>query len=191
MSELAGHLVDGVIPEVPVRQWVLSLRFTLRDQLVFDAKLTGAVLEVFIRGVFNWLRRTAARHGIADGQGGAITAIQRFGYRRSYCELLHEQSLDRPSSCGSGASQRGRHSQYVRRELEKGERIGDLRQNPVCCRFGCSRSPYPYPQRKSSITLAVSSQFDVLALCFREGPDPRSGEKREERSKEDSTGKPV
>jgi hypothetical protein len=79
MSELAAQLVDRVIPKVPVRQWVLSLPFTLRYQLAFDATLTGAVLGVFIRRVFAGLRRAAAREGIADGQCGAITAIQRFG----------------------------------------------------------------------------------------------------------------
>ncbi len=77
--------------------WVLSLPFTLRYQLAFDARLSSAVLAVFIRSVFAWLRRTAARHGIADGQGGAITVIQRFGYRHSYCDLLHEYSLGLPS----------------------------------------------------------------------------------------------
>src|SRR5262249_36583123 len=79
MSELAAQLVDRVIPRVPVRQWVLSLPFTLRYQLAFDAKLTSAVLDVFIRSVFAELRCAAARQGIADGQCGAITAIQRFG----------------------------------------------------------------------------------------------------------------
>ena len=79
MSELAARLVDRVIPQVPVRQWVLSLPFTLRDQLAFDAQLTSAVLDVFICSVFAGLRRAAARAGIADGQCGAITAIQRCG----------------------------------------------------------------------------------------------------------------
>ena len=86
MSELAAQLVDRVIPRVPVRQWVLSLPFTLRYQLAFDATLTAAVLDVFIRSVFAGLRRAAAREGIADAQSGALTAIQRFGYRRSYCD---------------------------------------------------------------------------------------------------------
>ena len=52
MSELAAHLVDGVIPKVPVREWVLSLPFTLRYQLAFDATLCGAVQRAFIRVVF-------------------------------------------------------------------------------------------------------------------------------------------
>jgi len=52
MSELAAQLVDRVIPQVPVRQWVLSLPFGLRYQLAFDTTLTAAVLDVFIRSVF-------------------------------------------------------------------------------------------------------------------------------------------
>lgn len=79
MSELAAQLVDRVIPRVPVRQWVLSLPFTLRYQLAFDAPLTAAVLDVFIGSLFAGRRRAAARAGIADAQCGALTAIQRFG----------------------------------------------------------------------------------------------------------------
>ena len=75
---------------------MLSLPFTLRYQLAFDAPLTAAVLDVFMRSVFAGLRRAAVRAGIADAQCGAITAIQRFGYRHSYCDLLHEYSLGLP-----------------------------------------------------------------------------------------------
>jgi hypothetical protein len=52
MSELAAHLVDRVMPDVPVRQWVLSLPWSLRYQLAFDAALCRDVLAVFIRVVF-------------------------------------------------------------------------------------------------------------------------------------------
>ena len=37
------------------------------------------MLGVFIRVVFGWQRRAAAREGVRDGQGGAVTVIQRFG----------------------------------------------------------------------------------------------------------------
>jgi len=94
MSELAAQLVDRVIPQVPVRQWVLLLPFTLRYQLAFDATLTSAVLDVFIRGVFAGLPRAAARAGIADGQGGAITAIQRFGSALNINVHFHARVLD-------------------------------------------------------------------------------------------------
>ena len=49
MSELAAQLIDHVIPDVPVRQWVLSLPWTVRYQLAFDAALCSAVLAVFMR----------------------------------------------------------------------------------------------------------------------------------------------
>ena len=34
MADTAAHLVDRVLPEVPMRQWVLSLPFALRYRLV-------------------------------------------------------------------------------------------------------------------------------------------------------------
>ena len=51
MTELAAQLVDRVIPDVPVRQWVLSRPWSLRYQLAFDAPLCRDVLAVFIRVV--------------------------------------------------------------------------------------------------------------------------------------------
>ncbi|MBI3457212.1 MAG: transposase, partial [Candidatus Rokubacteria bacterium] len=79
MSELAAHLVDRVIPHVPVRQWVFTVPVPVRYQLAFDAGLTRAVLRVFLGTVFGWLRHIAARRGIPGGRCGAVTAIQRFG----------------------------------------------------------------------------------------------------------------
>src|SRR5947209_4371174 len=40
MTETAAHLVDHVLPMVPVRQWVLSLPFVLRYRMTYDADLT-------------------------------------------------------------------------------------------------------------------------------------------------------
>ena len=79
MSELAAHLVDRVLPRVPIRQWVFTVPVPLRYQLAFDAGLTRAVLRVCLRTVFGWQRRRAARRGLAGARGGSVTAIQRFG----------------------------------------------------------------------------------------------------------------
>jgi tetratricopeptide (TPR) repeat protein len=80
MADTAAHLVDRVLPEVPVRQWVLSLPFALRYRLAYDAGLTSAVLGVFVRTVFASLRRRARRQwNVARGQCGAVTFVQRFG----------------------------------------------------------------------------------------------------------------
>jgi hypothetical protein len=79
MSELAAHLVDRVLPRVPIRQWVFTVPVPVRYQLAFDAPLTRAVLRVFLRTVFGWQRRRATRRGLVGARGGSVTAIQRFG----------------------------------------------------------------------------------------------------------------
>jgi hypothetical protein len=43
MAERAAHLVDHVFPDVPVRQWVLSLPGRLRYHLAWDHDLCRAV----------------------------------------------------------------------------------------------------------------------------------------------------
>ena len=44
MSELAAHLVERVLPPVPIRQWVFTVPVPVRYQLAFDAALTRSVL---------------------------------------------------------------------------------------------------------------------------------------------------
>jgi hypothetical protein len=95
MAERAASLVDQVLPQVPVRPWVLTLPYRLRYRLAWDHALCRAVLGVYARALLAFYARTARAHGIQDGQTGTVTVIQRFGYRRSYCDLLHEQGLDR------------------------------------------------------------------------------------------------
>ena len=80
MADTAAHLVDRVIPIVPVRQWVLSLPFALRYRMAYDARLTGDVLNVFIRALFGELRRRAHEQlGVSPSQCGAVTFVQRYG----------------------------------------------------------------------------------------------------------------
>jgi ribosomal protein S27E len=79
MAEQAARLVDGVLPWVPVRQWVLTVPHRLRYRLALDHALCRAVLGVFVRAVLAWYRRRARRAGIADGRGGTVTVVQRFG----------------------------------------------------------------------------------------------------------------
>jgi ribosomal protein S27E len=61
MSDTAAHLVDRVFPEVPVRQYVLSLPFALRIRVAFDQTLCSDVLRIFMRSVFASLRRRARK----------------------------------------------------------------------------------------------------------------------------------
>jgi hypothetical protein len=80
MADTAAHLGDKVFPEVPIRQWVLSLPFALRYRLAYDSRLVSEVLCIFMQVVFSLLRQRARkRAGIQIGQCGAVTFMQRFG----------------------------------------------------------------------------------------------------------------
>ena len=48
MAAEAAHLVDRVLPEVPVRHWVLSVPFDIRYYLAADRSLLSAVLRIFV-----------------------------------------------------------------------------------------------------------------------------------------------
>ncbi len=95
MADTAAHLVDCVLPEAPVRQWVLTLPFALRYRLTYDAALTSVVLREFVRGVFASYRRRARQHGpIRRPRGGAVTFIQRFGDALNLNVHFHTLMLD-------------------------------------------------------------------------------------------------
>ena len=95
MADTAAHLVDRVLPEVPVRQWVLSLPFALRYRLAYDAQLTSHVLRLFIRALFASLRRRArAQWRVSRGFSGAITFVQRFGSALNLNLHFHSLALD-------------------------------------------------------------------------------------------------
>ncbi len=107
MADTAGHLVDRVLPEVPVRQWVLSLPHALRYRLAYDASLTTAVLGVFVRTVFASLRRRARKHwGVERGQCGAVTFVQRFGDALNLNVHFHSLLLDGVYAAGPNAALR-------------------------------------------------------------------------------------
>ncbi len=75
MHDTAAHLVDRVIPHVPVRQWVLSLPRWARWMLARDSALASRALAVALRAIFSSYRLRAG----VGGRCGAITFVQRFG----------------------------------------------------------------------------------------------------------------
>ncbi|HYN61401.1 MAG TPA: transposase zinc-binding domain-containing protein, partial [Rubrivivax sp.] len=78
MAQTAAHLVDHVIPHVPVRQWVLSLPIPLRLLLAAQPKLLTPVLQVVHRVIARHLLDSAQLEA-DESHGGAVTLIQRFG----------------------------------------------------------------------------------------------------------------
>ena len=94
MAERATHLVEQVFPDVPVRQWVLSLPHRLRYVLAWDHGLCRAVAAVFVRAVLGSLRRRARQNGVSMGRSGAVAIIQRFGAALNLNVHVHALVLD-------------------------------------------------------------------------------------------------
>lgn len=100
MSQTAAHLVEHVIPHVPVRQWVLSLPIPLRVLLAAQPELVTPVLQVVQRVVTRHLLDAAGvKAGV--GHGGAVTLIQRFGSAANLNIHLHCLVLDGVYRCGA------------------------------------------------------------------------------------------
>ena len=94
MTERAAHLVDAVLPWVPVRQWVLTMPYRLRYQMAWNHGLSRAVLRVYTRALLDVYRRGARARGIEGGQTGMVTALQRAGGALNVNVHFHTLVLD-------------------------------------------------------------------------------------------------
>ncbi len=93
MAETAAHLVDHVIPHVPVRQWVVSFPIPLRHLLASQPQLLSPVLQVIHRALSTFvIHQAGLTH--AQAQTGAVTLIQRFGSAANLNIHLHCLVLD-------------------------------------------------------------------------------------------------
>jgi len=94
MAATAAHLVDSVIPEVPVRQWVLSLPFDIRFLLAYDPKLLAKVRRIFLRALMTWIKRRVNQHCDVQGSPGAVCFVQRFDSALRVSPHFHVIALD-------------------------------------------------------------------------------------------------
>ncbi len=78
MVATAAHLADHVLPDLPLRQWVLAVPKRLRYFLERAAALQGAALSLFLRAVESYLRAHSPGSGPA-ARLGAVAFIHRFG----------------------------------------------------------------------------------------------------------------
>ena len=82
MVDTAAWLCDAVLPEVPVRQWVLSLPYRVRALCAYDAAACALVRSVLVRAVSGFYERAAARAGVPRPRTGAVAFVQRFDCKR-------------------------------------------------------------------------------------------------------------
>jgi hypothetical protein len=78
MAETAAHLVDHVLPPLPVRQWVLSLPKRLRYNLQRDREALNSALRIFLDEIKRHLLAHSPGAG-PDARAGAVAFIHRFG----------------------------------------------------------------------------------------------------------------
>ena len=78
MVESAALLVDEVLPQRPMRQWVLSVPFQLRFLFARNPQVMGRVLGIVYRAIETHLIHKA-RLTRAEAHTGAVTLIQCFG----------------------------------------------------------------------------------------------------------------
>ena len=78
MAETAAHLVDHVIPHVPVRQWVLSVPKRLRPFLHHRPRTASAILHILLRALQATLKE-ACPTAPPSASMGAVSFLHRFG----------------------------------------------------------------------------------------------------------------
>jgi len=82
MCETAANWVEGLLPEVPYRQWVLSFDSSFAVRLGYDAGALDLVCRSLARHIGRVVRRGVKKqHGLASVTAlhpGLITVVQRF-----------------------------------------------------------------------------------------------------------------
>jgi hypothetical protein len=100
MAQTAAHLVDHVIPPVPVRQWVISVPKRLRCFLADRPNAVAALTRIFISRVERLLctaagpTRAGGRPSIARPRLGAVSFLHRFGSALNHHVHLHACATD-------------------------------------------------------------------------------------------------
>jgi hypothetical protein len=94
MCNTAAHIVDRIIPSVPVRQWVLSLPFDVRARAAYDAKFLTEIIRAFARALADRHRAWARSIALEASEFAAITFVQRFGSSLNLNVHLHVVVVD-------------------------------------------------------------------------------------------------
>jgi hypothetical protein len=94
MFERAANLVDHVVPDVEIRQWVVTPPFELRGLLLADLDFMSAFIRIVASSIFRHIEAKARGQGVEDGQCGAVTFIQRWSSALGVFPHLHVLALD-------------------------------------------------------------------------------------------------
>ncbi len=111
MAQTAAHLVDHVIPPVPVRQWVISVPKRLRGFLADRPAAVAALTRIFIEeierllGAAAGVTSDACAPAAARPRLGAVSFLHRFGSALNHHMHLHvcaTEGVFVPAADGAG-----------------------------------------------------------------------------------------
>jgi hypothetical protein len=112
-----------VLPQVPTRQWVLSVPLALRYLFARDPQAMNAALGVVYRTIAAFQRHRAGFRR-AEADRGAVTLIQRFGSALNLNVHFHMLVPDGVCRCTSGTPEFVRIAVPTAQQLQTlGERI--------------------------------------------------------------------
>jgi Transposase zinc-binding domain len=77
MCATAANLIERTLPEVGLRQWVLTFPFAWRRRLAQDGELLGRVTRIFVKVVHGFYAERAESCGAPGAKTGAVTVVQR------------------------------------------------------------------------------------------------------------------
>src|SRR5262249_34445490 len=90
MCATAANLIERVLPETALRQWVLTFPFPWRRRLAHDGALLSALTRIFVETMHTFYTRRAA----PGAKTGAVTVVQRTSSDLRLNPHLHVVFLD-------------------------------------------------------------------------------------------------
>jgi len=163
MCNTAAVVVDRVLPDIPVRQWVLSTPFEMRLLLARDADAFGELTRIFMQEVLARHCRKAAKLGLSGTQGGALVFQHRFGGSLNLNTHLHAVVADGVFQ-RTEATDRAQHATF--QPLPSPEPV-----ELIAVAFNVYRRFTRWLKDKGLIGLAEADDAfdkeDSLASCFR------------------------
>jgi Putative transposase/Transposase zinc-binding domain len=93
-ADTAKHLLEEVIPAVPVRQWVLSLPYVYRFLLATRPEFLRKALAVYHRTINRHYQKKATLLKLNKPKIGSVTVVQRFSSSLSLNVHFHSIYMD-------------------------------------------------------------------------------------------------
>ena len=176
MAETAAHLVDEVIPRVPVRQWVVSFPKPIRVLLASRPELITPVLTVIQRVITSFLIKQSGLPR-QTSHTGAVTPVQGFGSAANLNIHLHCLVLD------GVYTKKGNEVQFYPVKAPSNQQLQLLLQCMIRRIMRCLVRKNMLIEDTGQIYLAEQDPDDVLAplqaaaCTYRIAFGPRKGQK--------------